>query len=274
MKFKEIKTLDEMIIHLEENKNVRFIDISKVEAKEILYKQGYINVITPFKYKFAKRFKYQNPKADPYKDENGNHVYPDAVDFKDYFDLYIEERKNYPNIIKNISEFETSFKSICTYEILNYYKSRKLHLNSKIELNQFLDHIKLNASQSPLLGMNFTIDSLDYWQEKLDDMIHRKHSIFVWFDHLNLSQWEIMFAGLEEELQNIIFQELKKINKTFGATNVYDFLIKYNTVIDFRNIVAHNNSTTVLVRYRKPQRNIIRFDDERRKYNRTLGMLC
>ncbi|NLC93112.1 MAG: hypothetical protein GX677_06595 [Treponema sp.] len=79
-----------------------------------------------------------------------------------------------------------------------------------------------------------------------------------------------MFAGLEEELQNIIFQELKKINKTFGATNVYDFLIKYNTVIDFRNVVAHNNSTTVLVRYRKPQRNIIRFDDERRKYNRRL----
>lgn len=273
MRFKETKTLDEMIIHLEENKNVIFNDITKDEAKEILYKHGYINVVTPFKFKFAKRFKYNNENLDPYKDKDGVHVYENKVDFKQYYDSYIEEREKYHNILTNISKFETYFKSISSYEILNHYKSNKSPIDCINDLKVFITKVKFNASISPWINKNFTLDSLDNWKNKLMDMIDRKHSVFVWFDHLNLSQWEIMFAGLDTQLQTNIFHELRKLNMTFNTTNIYDFLVRFNAVIDFRNIIAHNNSTTVLVRYRKPQRNIIRHNYERRKYIKILKML-
>ena len=116
MKFKDIMTLDEMINHLEKNKNVVFNENSKEDAKKILYKYGYINVITPFKFKYAKRYKILGPNKYTFKNKDGNHVYVKATDFNSYYSDYLNERSSYDLIMKNINNFETVFKSISAYE--------------------------------------------------------------------------------------------------------------------------------------------------------------
>lgn len=52
--YKPAKTLDEQIKYLKENKKVYFNIITEKQAKDILFRYNYINVITPFKHHFAK----------------------------------------------------------------------------------------------------------------------------------------------------------------------------------------------------------------------------
>ena len=40
------------------------------------------------------------------------------VEFSEYYDLFMNERKLYPMIIENILDFEIHFKSITAYHIL------------------------------------------------------------------------------------------------------------------------------------------------------------
>lgn len=68
--YKPAKTLDEQIKYLKENKKVCFNIITEKQAKDILFRYNYINVITPFKHHFAKL----SNKNEVIK-ENGNHVY-------------------------------------------------------------------------------------------------------------------------------------------------------------------------------------------------------
>ena len=46
--YKPAKTLDEQIKYLKENKKVCFNIITEKQAKDILFRYNYINVITPF----------------------------------------------------------------------------------------------------------------------------------------------------------------------------------------------------------------------------------
>ena len=52
--YKPAKTLDEQIKYLKENKKVCFNIITEKQAKDILFRYNYINVITSFKHHFAK----------------------------------------------------------------------------------------------------------------------------------------------------------------------------------------------------------------------------
>lgn len=52
--YKPAKTLDEQIKYLKENKKVCFNIITEKQAKDILFRYNYVNVITPFKHHFAK----------------------------------------------------------------------------------------------------------------------------------------------------------------------------------------------------------------------------
>ena len=98
MKFKEPKTIDEQIEYLKQDKRIVFNDISINEAKNVLTKYGYINVISPFKYFFAEKDKNGNVIK-----ENGRHVYNRDVDFFEYYSNYLKERSSYAIIYKNIS---------------------------------------------------------------------------------------------------------------------------------------------------------------------------
>ena len=72
MNYKPIKTLEEQVDYIESNKKVTYANISKEQAKEILYTHSYINVITPYKHRFALK---DDITGQPLK-ENEKHVYP------------------------------------------------------------------------------------------------------------------------------------------------------------------------------------------------------
>lgn len=131
--YKPSKKIKEQLDYLEEKKRVRFIDMDRNTAGDKLLEYNYINVITPFKHKFAKcDSKKQVVKV------NGNHIYEKDVDFSEYYNCFWEERKKYPIIIANIQDFEIHFKSITAYHILTtseIYNSSDLSLFlSKLEL--------------------------------------------------------------------------------------------------------------------------------------------
>lgn len=88
--YKPAKTLDEQIKYLKENKKVCFNIITEKQAKDILFRYNYINVITSFKHHFAKL----SNKNEVIK-ENGNHVYENDVEFSEYYELYKSEREKY-----------------------------------------------------------------------------------------------------------------------------------------------------------------------------------
>ncbi len=46
--YKSTKSMDELIRYLYTNKKIRFNVISEEEAKVILWKNNYVNVVTPF----------------------------------------------------------------------------------------------------------------------------------------------------------------------------------------------------------------------------------
>lgn len=115
--YKPAKTLSQQVQYLHDTKRVQFNDIDENEAKEILLRYNYVNVITPFKHHFAKK-----DKSNEVVKVNGCHVYEHDIDFKEYYEKYKEEREKYPMMIKNIIGFETIFKSILAYRTLTNNK--------------------------------------------------------------------------------------------------------------------------------------------------------
>ena len=70
IKYKKPLTIEEQVDYLEKNKHVVYNITSKDEAKVYLYNHNYINVISPFKERFARHD--ENDAA--VRDENGNHI--------------------------------------------------------------------------------------------------------------------------------------------------------------------------------------------------------
>lgn len=273
IKYKNTKTVDELVEYLENEKNVTYNVINKEEAKKILYRYNYINVITPFKYKFAKYHPEQSDMDDPFKNNEGRHVYERPVEFAEYFKEYQEERKDYPIIWKNLMDFETKFKSIAAHELLIHLKSNGNELLSDSQLEYFLSTCAFRAKNSSWINQNFSSDNIDYWFDKVLGQMEHKNNLFVYFDHFNLGQWEILFAGLDEDLQEKIFDQLKKTEVNLNTKNVYDFLRRYKIVKEFRNCVAHNNSVRVLIRFRNIKTNQYRNLRERKKYVKVYNFL-
>lgn len=60
--YKKPLTIEQQVNYLEKSKRVIYKEASKEESEKFLYTHNYINVISPFKYHFAK------------KDKNGNNV--------------------------------------------------------------------------------------------------------------------------------------------------------------------------------------------------------
>ena len=86
--YKSAKKLEEQIEYLKNNKRVCFNVIDEKNAKDILFKYNYINVISPYKHYFAKL----NNKKEVIK-MDGNHVYERDVEFNEYYELYKSERE-------------------------------------------------------------------------------------------------------------------------------------------------------------------------------------
>lgn len=238
-KYKEAKDFREMISYLKVDKNVIYVEISEENAAEILEKYNYINVITPFKHKFALK-NVDDEVEKPY----GKHIYPRPVDFKEYYDEYVNERSKYPTIISNILEFESHFKSAITHAIL---VERHDRISNSDDLISFLKTLQMRLA--------FT----SYKEKRKDTMISQVETlinnvltypnVFCFFDRISLGTLLTIYIGLDDNLQNSVFRRLKKYNMHLNAEQVPYFISKAFALVDIRNCVMHCNSLEVLTRF-------------------------
>lgn len=259
--FKQPKSLDEMIIYLKENKNVEFNEITESVAKEILYRCNYINIITPFKFKFCKKV---NGKI--IKDDNGNHIYEKATDFKEYYNLYMAERSIYPNIYKNIISFETDFNFILSYEIINGF--------AIYDINQFFCFVnRIRQNIENIEGNPIKRNHLTNTVNNIAAKITTCKSIYILFDRLSLNEVLTIFRLLDTSLKERVFSNLKKRNLTFERTSIDIFEKTISKVIIIRNYVCHCNSLEILKRYYNPNEHELRTRSDYRAYSNLIATL-
>lgn len=93
---------------------------------------------------------------------DGKHIYERDVEFSEYFNLFKNERLQYPIIIKNILGYELRFKSIMAYRILT-----STEINDENKLVAYLESVRLRIpmnsdySDSRLEHMNNHIKQLE-----------------------------------------------------------------------------------------------------------------
>lgn len=118
-KYKVPKTIKEQIEYLSDNKKVIFNEMEMEKYEVLLHKRNYINLISPFKHKFAK-----SDESDEYmsiRDEKGNHIYENDTDLLEYSLEYEDEREKYPIYYDGIAKFESAFKSVVGHKFLLKY---------------------------------------------------------------------------------------------------------------------------------------------------------
>lgn len=256
MEYKIPLTLDEQINYLHHSKRIQFNIITEEQAKEILMRYGYINVITPFKYKFARL----DRKHRPIKDDYGHNIYDRNIEFSEYYSLFIEERIKYPTIAKNVILFETQFKSILTYHVLTENK-----INDYDSLHSFLETIRLNLSKKE----NYSAKRMAHMIHqilKAEKTIDNYHSVYSFFDHLSLGTFLTIFIGLDINLQNQIFEDCKKVNLSFNVDKTPDFINKIFTLISIRNCIVHGNSLEILVKFYNPKNKTLRDSTNKKRF--------
>lgn len=254
--YKTAKTISDQIKYLNHNKRVQFNEMNETTAGEKLLEYNYINVITPFKHKFAKL----DDKKEVEK-INGNHVYEKDVEFNEYYNLFIEERKTYPTIITNILDFELHFKTITAYNILT---SQTIDNSKQLEL--FLDTLKLKFS---FLKSRYNDRRISHMNDHLDSLkkdIFKYADIYCFFDRMSLGNMLTIFSCLDNNLQNKIFEDLKKFKMTFNVDKVPDFIDKVFCLVSIRNCVMHCNSLEILIRFYNPKSHELRTKTDRKKY--------
>lgn len=254
--YKEAKDFGEMISYLKDDKNVIYVEMSEIEAAEILEKYNYINVITPFKHKFALK-----NKNDEVEKPNGKHIYPHPVDFKEYYDEYIGERSKYPTIIANILEFESHFKSAITHAVL---VERSEKISNSDELISFLKTLQMRLAFTSYKEKRKTT-----MIEQIDNLIKNVltyPNVFCFFDRISLGTLLTIYIGLDEVLQNSVFKRLKKYNMHLNAEQVPHFISKAFALVDIRNCVMHCNSLEVLTRFYNTKEKTLRRDKNKKLY--------
>lgn len=254
--YKIAKTISEQIEYLNNNKRVQFNCMNKDTAKDKLLEYNYINIITPFKHKFAKL--NENKEVEKV---NGNHVYERDVDFNEYYSLFRDERKRYPTIISNILDFEIHFKTITAYHILI---SNDMRDSNQLQL--FLDSLKLQFS---FLESRYTKTRISHMNNHIDSLkkdIFKYANVYCFFDRMSLGNMLTIFTCLNHHLQNKIFKDLKKYQMTFNVDQVPDFINKVFCLVSIRNCVMHCNSLEIIIRFYNPKTHELRTISDRKKY--------
>lgn len=261
MKFKEPKTITEQIDYLKKEKRVKFDEITEAEAANILEKYGYINVITPFKHRFAKKENGKVIKLD------GKHVYDRDIDFSEYFNLYKNERKTYSNLYSGISNFEITFNTVVSNIIAKEY-----NLNSESSFDLFIADLKSNLSSNNIMNVaakkraDETIDSLKSQLEKYG-------SVFILLDHCMLNTIITIYKNCSPQIKKHIFDKLLNLNCTLGYPDENIFDDALNRLVSIRNYVFHHDSLTVLLRYYDIKENKLRKHTDKKKYKTLLKRL-
>lgn len=260
--YKPAKNTQEQIEYLKTNKKITFNSIHEQQARDILYKYNYINVITPYKHHFSKFDKDGNEvKID------GKHIYERDVEFSEYFNLFKNERLQYPIIIKNILGYELRFKSIMAYRILT-----STEINDENKLVAYLGSVRLRIpmnsdySDSRLEHMNNHI-------KQLEKSISGYADIYCFFDRMSLGVSLTIFSGLDQGLQKQLLKDFKSLGMNFGVKNINDFIDKVFTLVAIRNRVMHCNNLEILVRYYNPATHKLRKNRNKKKYAKMINEL-
>lgn len=264
--YKKPLTLDKQIEHLKSQKNVVFNNYSEEEAMKILYGYNYINVISPFKHLFFSSDK----NGIPLRDIDGNHIYPNPVDFKNYYDAYLSERYSYPRIYLNLMKFETIFNAILTYETVHFYTIRSsTDFDSFItSLIQNANSLKNNNEYSETV-VNYMLDTFSSFHKKMLDY----EDIYIFLDRLSLSEQISVFRCCDKPLRSKIFQSLMKYNVTLGYSTFKQFDGVLKRIVPIRNCICHFNSLEVLIEYRKIKTKELRYKSEKSIYKKIIARL-
>lgn len=262
IEFKKPLTVDEQLDHIATHKRVVFNAMSREEAAKVLEKYGYINVITPFKFHFAKKDQH----GHIIKDSQGNHIYERDIDFKEYYDKYTEERSKYPGIYKSILQFEDIFGSVLSRECILFYDIRDTEKFSNF-IAELQSNIVLNYSGSQRTHM---LNSVSDFEEEL----LKYESIYIFMDRLTLNEKITIFRNVDASLKNRIFSILVRLGNTFNNTRLTSFDDTLSKLVFIRNYVYHGNSLTVLVRYYNIKRKAFRRKPDRSAYNKLINRLA
>jgi len=234
---------------------VVFNDISEEEAKKILYENKYINVITPYKYRFAKK----DYKEREIRDKNGAHIYERDVDFKEYYDLYLKERAQFPIIYKNIIEFEKLMNAIVSYEVLLSY--------NLINYDNFINFIE--SLKGNVLSSQFTQTTKDHMLKTLNalkDDISDYNSPYITLDRMSMNASLIILSNLELPLKQKCIDEINNRQNIIKANDPQSFYDGVAKLIKIRNCVCHNDSIEILLRYLSVKYKRLRTSSDKKSY--------
>ena len=263
MEFKKPLTVAEQVNYLESNKRVTYNTISKEQAKEILYTHNYINVISPFKYNFARK----NDNGYVIKDKNCNHIYDRNIEFVEYYERYKEERSQYIKLYAALSTFESSFNAIVSNKVICAYQ-----LIDDCSFNTFISSIQSNIkslSNESSISKSHMIDTINNFKDKL----LKYNSIYIFMDRLTISELITIYKSCGTELSIKIFKELNDRGLSLGYTRKTDFDNVLSKIIQIRNCIMHNNSLTILIRYYSVKEKSLRKDTDRKSYQSLIRKL-
>ena len=262
MEYKPPLTIKEQIKYLEDNKRVIYNQLSKDKAEEILRTCNYINVISPFKHRFAKKDRKQRVQKDVY----GNHIYTRDVDFKEYYDLYVFERNQYPIMYKNLMNFERLLNSIVSHEsIYNFY------LSSTEAFNIFIEMLKANINTSAYLGNKK--DRIIETINKLNRYIEEYQSPYIVFDNLCLNEILAILTALDKKTQDSCINQIICRQNIIKANDIPTFYDQASKLVRIRNCICHNDSLEILLRYLSRKHKRLRTSSDKHSYAKLIKKL-
>ncbi len=264
--YKKPLKLDEQTNYIRQNKKVVFGNISEEDAQVLLYEDNYINLITPFKHRFAKKRK----DGTTVRDNQHNHIYPDDVDFSSYYQSYIEERSKYPIIFSSIMRFEAIFNSIISYETIHYY--------GITDYAKFLSFVQCLINNLTVLraGNSYSPSQLDHMEKELthfDDEMSKYEDIYIFMDRLSLSNIITVFRCSDQALRTKIFKSLMSANATIGYKTFESFDKALTRIVPIRNCICHSNSLEVLSMYYNIKQKSPRTPTDRKRYRQLIKKL-
>lgn len=273
IQYKKTLTIDEQIEYLKNIKHVVFIEISEEKAKNILYENNYINVITPYKHLFAKT----DIEGITIRDAQGKHIYEQDTDFTEYNNAYHAERDNYSEMFSNISKFESTLNSILSNETILYYS-----INSREKFDYFMKQLLKNINSFPVKNQNskqfrgYSGKTLQHMRNEISSMhshMEKYEDIYIFMDRLSLSELITVFRCLDLQLRSRIFKELAIRNLTFGYQNFSSFDIFLTRIAPIRNCICHHNSLEILINYYDIKNHSMRTEKDRKIMNNVINRL-
>lgn len=255
MNFKPPLRLDKQTQKLQDYKRVVYKNISKKDSEDYLLKYNYTNLITPFKYNFCK----WKDNKEVVKDSNGNHIYERDVDFSEYLNYYKDERNCYVDIYKNISKFETIFKSVLAYRVLINY-----NIIDEAAFDLFIRNLKENSINGgkkfdDFFGSKYREKCINYFNGFKKSLTNSYNdNIYVFFENLTLGKATAIFNCCNKTTRKEIFSDLIKYNVSFGYHDYKIFGQKLLIIKAIRDKVYHSSSVQIAILFHDIKKGEIR----------------